>query len=72
MQELVKKLKESLIDNLTKNEQLLDKPYLIKNGKYWTRKEISEEIKNETEFGIKLMSDMIILAIDITNRNINK
>lgn len=71
MQELTRKLKESLIDSLTRNQQNLNEPYLNKHGKLWTRKELSEEIRNETDFGIELMSNMLMLSIDIISRNVN-
>lgn len=69
MQELSERLKNSLVKSLIRNEQNVDEPYLYSNGKHWTRREISEEIKNETEFGISQMTNIMVLSLDIIARN---
>lgn len=69
MEELSKKLKEELIDNLTSSDILADEDYLIAGNKKYTRREIANEIENETEFGIKFMTNMLSLTIDLVARD---
>ena len=69
MQELSEKLKNQLVETLIRNEQNVDTPYLYTEGRYWTRREISEEIKNETEFGVNQMTSLLVLSLDIIARN---
>lgn len=69
MEDLSLKLKKSVINLLTRNEQNLDIPYLVRNQKSYTRREIASEIEKESEFGIGMLSSMIILAIDLTARH---
>jgi hypothetical protein len=68
MDELAKKLKVSLVNKLLSNEQLINEPYLSVGNKKWTRKEIAEEIGNETVFGIKQMSILLMLSLDLLAR----
>lgn len=68
MNELSLKLKNEVVRKLTSNEQNLDEVYLSKGGKSYTRRELASEIENETEVGIGILSNMIMLAIDITSR----
>lgn len=69
MEDLSLKLKKSVIDKLTRNEQMLDVPYLVRNQKSYTRRELASEIENETELGIDTLTSMLILAIDLTARH---
>lgn len=69
MQELSERLKNSLIESLIRNEQNVNEPYLYCNGKHWTRREISEEIKNETEFGVSQMTNIMLTSLDFITRN---
>lgn len=69
MEDLSLKLKKSVIDKLTRNEQMLDVPYLVRNQKSYTRRELASEIENETEIGIDTLTSMLILAIDLTARH---
>lgn len=69
MQELSQKLKKSLIETLVRNEQNIDDPYLFKNNKRWTRREIAKEIENETEFGIDMITSILNLSLDLMSRN---
>jgi hypothetical protein len=68
MNELSLKLKQNVISQLTKNEQIVDERYLTKGNKSYTRRDIATEIENESEFGIEFLSGMIMLAIDLTAR----
>ncbi|HLO91543.1 MAG TPA: hypothetical protein VK172_10305 [Lentimicrobium sp.] len=68
MDELSLKLKNSVIEFLTKNKENLDQPYLTRGDKQYTKRQLADEIQNETEFGVKLLADMLILAIDLTAR----
>lgn len=69
MEDLSLKLKKSVINLLTRNEQNLDEEYLVRDNKVYTRREIASEIEKESEFGIGMLSSMIILAIDLTARH---
>lgn len=68
MKNIVLRLKENMISQLTSNVQNMNDPYIVVGNKSYTRLELSEELKNETDFGIKLMSDMVLLALDLTSR----
>jgi hypothetical protein len=68
MEMLVNKLKIDLIKKLTHNEQIADDKYLVVGNKSYSRRDIANEIKNETEFGIEFLNNMILLAIDLTAR----
>lgn len=69
MNELSLKLKKEVIRKLISNEQNLDEKYLTKGDKSYTRRDLANEIENETEYGISLLSSIIILAIDISTRS---
>jgi len=64
MQELSEKLKNQLVENLTKKHDA-DEPYLYTQGRQWTRREIAEEVKNETEFGVNQMTSLLMLSLDL-------
>jgi hypothetical protein len=68
MEELVNKLKVSLIEKLTQNEQISNEKYLVAGNKSYTRQNIADEIQNETEFGVDFLTNMLMLAIDLTAR----
>ena len=68
MNELSLKLKNEVVRQLTKNEQIVDEKYLHKGGKVYSRRELAAEIEAETEFGIDLLAGMVTLAIDISTR----
>jgi len=72
MNELALKLKNEVVRQLTKNEQILDVDYFIKGDKKYSRRDLAFEIESESEFGIEMLSGMIVLAIDLTSRNKNK
>ena len=68
MEKLVNKLKVDLIEKLTQNKQISDEKYLIVGNKSYTRQDIADEIQNETEFGVDFLTNMLMLAIDLTAR----
>lgn len=69
MNELSLKLKESVIKYLNAHNHVIDEPYIYREGKTYTRREIISEIDNETPFGVGFLSSMIMLAIDLTSRD---
>ena len=71
MNDLTLKLKTVVIDKLISNDQNSDEPYMFLNKKKYTRRELANEIQNETKEGIDLLTNMIILAIDLTARQKN-
>lgn len=66
--ELVSTLKKNLIKDLLRNKESLNKPYLLSNGKVWTRKQLAKEIEKETEMGLEVFSSILFLSIDLTAR----
>ena len=71
MNELSTKLKNSIVKHLNSCDESFDVPYLIKGEKTYNRRQLVFEIENETNLGIEILSQMIILAIDITSRKKN-
>lgn len=69
MNDLVLKLKESLVNHLLSCQDL-DSVYVVsrQNGSY-TKRQLANEIQNETEFGLKVMTNCLILAIEINNKD---
>jgi len=60
----VKKLKEAILRHLMNDSTKLDEPYLLiaviggeKNS--WTRRELAEEIKGDTDMGAEIMLTLI-------------
>lgn len=76
MQELSERLKNKLVETLVKNPQNVDEPYIVvhfvENGEIFskklTRRQLSEEIKNETELGVEQMTKLIMLSLDLLAR----
>lgn len=68
MEELSKKLKAELISQLTRNEQNLNAPYLMRGDKMFTRKTLATEIENETDIGIEILTNILMLAVDLMTR----
>jgi ribose 5-phosphate isomerase RpiB len=68
MDDLTLKLKQEIVKKLTANEQTINDVYIATNNREYTRNELADEINNETDFGIKFMSNMLQLAIDLTSR----
>lgn len=65
-------LKKELVNDLTKNEQIRDKPYFYQHPKMWTRAEVAAEIEANTEFGIHMVSSMLMLALELMTRQNEK
>ena len=68
LNELSIKLKNGVVRNLTKNEQNMDDDYLVKGDKTYSRRQLSTEIEMETDFGIEILTSVIVLSIDLTAR----
>lgn len=61
-------LKNAIIKSLTHNEQIADKPYLAQNGgKAYTRRELAQEIENNTDFGISTLKTLVLGTVSILN-----
>lgn len=71
METLSQKLKKATIDRLLRNQQIVNEPFLVNSGKSYSRRELADEIENETNFGISTLANLIILAADILNREKN-
>jgi len=68
MNDLTKKVKESLVKTLMEHKDI-DEKYLIIGNEFYSRREIAEEIKNETEFGIKMLEKILLLSLDLLSRD---
>jgi len=66
--DLLNKVKAEFIRDLVGNEQIADEPYVAFGGKKWIRRELAKEIEDETEVGIKQLTNIIYLALDIMTR----
>jgi len=63
--ELSLKLKNELINDLMTSPRNLDVEYLHVGMKVYSRRELANEIKNETEFGLEWLATSITVAINI-------
>lgn len=61
-------LKQLIIDNLSRDKYSLDKPYLHVGGNLYTKQQLIDEIRAETELGEDMMAKLIGLTIDLLNR----
>ncbi len=69
MNELSNKLKSSLLKSLNKD---LDKPSLIIGNRSFTNRELIFEVESESEIGIKLLTNILMLSIDLLSRGKEK
>ena len=73
----VLKLKEAMLRDLLRDKDKLDEPYvsiaLLTGGSgqktSWTRRELAEEIKNDTDMAADMMIQLIKLTTDLLQRN---
>lgn len=68
MESLSQKLKESVISHLSKTDDNMDIPYLIRGSESYTKRDLIYHIENESEFGIDFISNIMITTIDILSR----
>jgi len=61
-------LKQSIIDNLSRDKSTLDEAYLYTNGISYTKQQIITEISNDTPLGNQLIEELIGLTIHLLNR----
>ncbi len=67
--EISEKLKQSIIDFLlSKEEEELNKPYISMGASVYTRRELAEQVRQETEHGKEVVNNLIELTIDLLNR----
>lgn len=73
MEELVERLKNSMVNNiLNVKEDKLDIHYMTSSQGSFTRRELANEIANETEVGKRQMESMLNLTIDLLERGKEK
>jgi len=65
MNDLAEKLKYEVVNKLMKNEQLVGELCLVQGKKSFTRREIANEIKENSEWGITFLGNILMLAIEI-------
>ena len=68
MNELSLKLKTEMVRQLRINKSKMDDVYIRTGDKSYTKRELANEIENETEFGIKMLTQMVSLAFDLLSR----
>lgn len=67
MDKLLQELKDKVINHL-KRDGGLDKPYVGKGTKTFTKQDIIDEIENTTEDGLEFMSGIVVLSLDLFDR----
>ena len=65
--EFLQELKDKVINHL-KRDGDLDKPYVGKGTKTFTKQDIIDEIENTTEDGLEFMSGIVVLSLDLFDR----
>ena len=68
MEKYIERLKEKTIEFLQKGTDL-DRPYIFKGRKPFSKNDIINEIQNDTEDGIEFVLDLVILSLDLMDRN---
>jgi hypothetical protein len=68
MNDYYNKLKQEIINYLENEPLSLDEPYIFNGTKKWTKRELINEITNNTEIGIDFVNQLIILSLDLLNR----
>lgn len=67
--ELSLKLKNGVIENLLNSPRDIDVKYMFCGNDSYTRRELADEIKKETEFGLDMLISAMSSSIDIVARN---
>jgi len=65
--DLTQKLKDKTISTYRKFGD--DKAVLLKGKRSYTGHEIANEIENETEFGVRMLNNLLSLTIDLISRD---
>jgi len=68
MEKYIERLKVKTIEFLQKGTDL-DRPYIFKGAKPFSKNDIINEIQNDTEDGIEFVLDLVILSLDLIDRN---
>jgi len=68
MEKYIERLKVKTIEFLQKGTDL-DRPYIFKGAKSFSKNDIINEIQNDTEDGIEFVLDLVILSLDLIDRN---
>lgn len=70
VRELTDRLKSNLIKKLTYNVDL-DLPYFTRGENTYTRRQLAEEIEKETEIGLEVLTNSLMLSLDLISRQKN-
>lgn len=65
-EESMNELKSKIVSTYKK---LGDKKGLVTKGRSYTGNELAKEIEDETELGVKIIANMIMLTIDLVSRD---
>lgn len=69
MLEHLEKLRAQLIKDLLKDKEGCDKPYVFTHGEKYTKRELAHEIEINSDTGIDILKNMIMLTLDLLSRN---
>lgn len=58
-------LKEGFVASLLSDPKIVDEIYILGGTKSWTRKQLAEEVQNETEFGKNLFNDLAFFSLEV-------
>ena len=61
-------LNKAVIGSLLQDKENVDATYLIKGLRAYTRRELATEVERETKIGNEIVSNMILLALDLAKR----
>jgi len=61
------KLKQKLIADM-RNSKDADQPYISNSTGSWTKNQVADEVEKGTEFGIDMLSGLIMLTLDLMSR----
>jgi len=65
--EALEKLKQKLIADMRKSIDA-DQPYISNSTGSWTKNQVADELEKGSEFGIDMLSGLIMLTLDLMSR----
>lgn len=67
IEELAQKIKSRLIEGLLESNDV-DAPCLHSGKNTYSKRQIADEIERETDFGMKTLTNMFMLTLDLVSR----
>ena len=72
MEKLLLEIKARIIQFLMSKEDELDKPYLTKGRKAYSKRELAKAVEDETEEGNDVIKDVLLLSLDLLSKKDGK